>query len=231
MTFLHLYSLSSIWLIVLYSSLIFIFICILWPFVPNKRLYIMINCCVTIFSARHCCKIHHPTCPGYLRAMTKPCDPWLTSTLRSVMSRCTLIQMLRGTTPAAASRSPKFVDSSVRIGSAELNINYSACNIISLCFFRDYFCNLFDLYLNFMGWDRDFVQPSLLTYWRIYYILTIIFRNKCLGDIDSTYWGCTHLCLFVTLPHSKFYTDARKLSLNLSLSRMVATYQLKDTFK
>ena len=80
---------------------------------------IMINC-ATIFSAQHCCRIHHPTCPSYLCAMTKPCDPWLTGTLRSVTSRCTLIRTLRGTTPAAASRNPKLVDSSVRIGNANL---------------------------------------------------------------------------------------------------------------
>ena len=61
----------------------------------------MINCVMT-FSVHRCCEIHHPTCPSYLRATTKPCDPWLTSTFHSVTSRCTLIRMLRGTTPAAA---------------------------------------------------------------------------------------------------------------------------------
>ena len=85
----------------------------------NGARSIMINC-ATIFSAQHCCRIHHPTCPSYLRAMTKPCDPWSTGTLRLVMSRCTLIRTLRGMTPAAASRNRKPVNSSVRIEEAKL---------------------------------------------------------------------------------------------------------------
>ena len=63
---------------------------------------------------------HRPTCPSYLRAMTRPCDPWSTGTLRLVTSGCTLIRTPRGMTPAAASRNRKLVNSSVRIGNAKL---------------------------------------------------------------------------------------------------------------